>query len=57
MTNEDIKGKTILPTDFVDKYLKLFRDEEQLNAVIDLMRQSFKLGTEVECDNCNELYK
>ncbi len=45
---------TKIPNDLADKYLPLFPESEQMKAVIDLIRQSYKFGYE---DGCSEEYE
>jgi len=40
-------NSTAIPTDLVDKYGHLFHDDEQLQAVSDLIQQSYKSGIEL----------
>lgn len=35
-----------IPNDFVDKYMKLFKGNKQLEAVLDLIKQSYQIGVE-----------
>lgn len=45
---------TPIPNKLIDEYLHLFKEQEQLEAVIDLIRISYKKGME-DCDFCSHL--
>ncbi len=36
-----------VPNDLVDKYMRLFKGKEQINAVMDLIRQSYRAGLQI----------
>lgn len=38
---------TVVPNDLVDKYLHLFKRKEQWNAVLDLIKQSYRAGLQI----------
>ena len=44
------ENSTAIPNDLVDKYFKLFKKEEQLLAVLDLIQQAYKAGLEIGRD-------
>lgn len=44
--HSDPNESTAIPNDLVDKYMKIF-NKKQLEAVIDLIRQSYKAGLEI----------
>ena len=41
------ENSTAIPNNLVDKYLKLFKKEEQLLDVLDLIQQAYKAGLEI----------
>lgn len=41
-----MNNQTKIPNDFFDKYLILFKEHDQIIAVIDLIKQSYKFGYE-----------
>lgn len=47
---------TQIPNKLFDEYLHLFKDQEQLEAVIDLIRIAYIKGEE-ECRHCKALYE
>lgn len=42
----DPEKYTAIPNDLMDKYLPLFKEQEQWKAVLDLIRQTYKFGYE-----------
>lgn len=44
--NYNPKYSTAIPNDLMDKYMPLFKGKGQMEAVLDLIRQTYKFGYE-----------